>query len=68
MEKLKTSHMSHEGLSANLEVAERREYGRGVYAKSSIRVGAQLFTAEPYAYVVSESHRGVLCDSCLQHG
>ncbi len=49
-----------------LEVKRTEECGRGLYAKTRIRLGTEVLTSEPYAHVLSKSERGKYCDHCLQ--
>jgi len=53
-------------ISACLEVRRREEEGRGLYAKCKLPLGREVLTAEPYAYVLSNSERGRLCDCCIR--
>lgn len=50
----------------SVEVRRTEEWGRGLYAKSRIRLGTEVLSSEPYAHVLSNSERGSCCDYCLQ--
>lgn len=60
--------MSNCALPDNFVVTEKEKYGRGVSTMTSIRAGTKVRTDEPYAYVLNESSRGVLCDCCFEAG
>ena len=53
-------------IPASLEVRRREEEGRGLYAKYRLPLGREVLTAEPYAYVLSNSERRRLCDCCMK--
>ena len=53
------------GIPPSLEVKESQQYGRGVYAKTPLRLGVEVLKAEPYVHVLSNDVRGHFCDFCL---
>ena len=53
-------------IPATVEVRSSEGFGRGLYARSQIRPGADILRDEPYAHVLSKAERGGSCDYCLR--
>lgn len=57
---------SEYGISSSLKVVESEQYGRGVYARTTISPGVEVMQAEPFVHVLSNDVREQFCDYCLK--